>query len=289
MKQIGSKQIAKEIAYGVVALALLVGVWLLTYRERQTELPVEEYEIVVFGDSVLRFTQEEDSANVVERMNAILGDKVFNGSLGGTCMSRVNTSNELGYTKDGLSMVSLARAIYMQDFGVPKTVRIKESSTEYFEDTILALEAIDYSKTKVVMIEHCFNDYHAGVPIENADDAYDPYTYAGALRSSIRYIQEAYPDIRIILVTPTFSWYTVPHQTCEEMNEGGGVLEDYVNAQMQVAEEMNVEIIDIYHDFYQHETWEDYLLYTADGLHPNETGCAMIAERLAAYLLENPS
>lgn len=289
MKQIGSKQIAKEIAYGVVALALLVGVWLLTYRERQTELPVEEYEIVVFGDSVLRFTQEEDSANVVERMNAILGDKVFNGSLGGTCMSRVNTSNELGYTKDGLSMVSLARAIYMQDFGVPKTVRIKESSTEYFEDTILALEAIDYSKTKVVMIEHCFNDYHAGVPIENADDAYDPYTYAGALRSSIRYIQEAYPDIRIILVTPTFSWYTVPHQTCEEMNEGGGVLEDYVNAQMQVAEEMNVEIIDIYHDFYQHETWEDYLLYTADGLHPNETGCAMIAERLAAYLLENPN
>lgn len=290
MKQRDSKQIAKTIGYGILALVLFVGLFLATYEERGTQLPLIEHEIVVFGDSVMRHSQEGDEkVTVVDRMSEILGKDVFNASLGGTCMSRIDTTHQMGFTKDGLSMVSLARAIYMKDFGVQETIRTRESATEYFYDTITSMEYMDYSKTKIVFIEQCFNDYHAGVTIENEDDPYDEYTYAGALRSTIHYLQAAYPHLRIILVTPTYSWYTVPHETCEEMDKGGGILEDYVDAQMRVAEEMGVEIIDIYHDFYEHETWEDHLTYTADGLHPNATGRDMIAEKLTSYLMGNPN
>lgn len=204
-------------------------------------------------------------------------------------MSRTDANMQIAYTKDGLSMVSLARAIYMNDFGVQETIRIRESATEYFYDTITSMEYIDYSKAKVVFIEQGINDYHAGVPIENAKNPYDQYTYKGALRSTIQYLREAHPHLRMILVTPTYSWYTVPHLTCEEMDEGGGILEEYVTAQMQVAEEMGVEIIDLYHDFYTHDEWEDYMIYTTDGLHPNENGRNMIATRLVEYLKANPN
>lgn len=290
MRQMKGKRIAKEIAYGVVALVLFAGLWLTFYEERGTQLPLIEHEIVVFGDSVMRHSQEGDEkVTVVDRMSEILGKDVFNASLGGTCMSRIDTTHQMGFTKDGLSMVSLARAIYMKDFGVQETIRTRESATEYFYDTITSMEYMDYSKTKIVFIEQCFNDYHAGVTIENEDDPYDEYTYVGALRSTIQYLREAYPHLRIILVTPTYSWYTVPHKTCQEMDKGGGILEDYVDAQVRVAEEMGVEIIDIYHDFYEHDAWEDYLTYTADGLHPNTTGRDMIAEKLASYLMENPN
>ena len=48
-----------------------------------------------------------------------------------------------------------------------------------------------------------------------------------------------------------------------------------------------MEVLDIYHDFYTHEQWEDYTLYTLDGLHPNDDGRKMIAERIAEYLKNN--
>ena len=283
------KRIARTIAYGVIAIVLFVGLFFLTYKERGTQFPMIEYDVLVFGDSIMRHTKDEDTEDsVVDRMSDLMNKNVFNGALGGTCMSRTDTTMEMAYTKDGLSMVSLARAIYMNDFGVQETIRIRENATEYFYDTVTSMEYMDYAEAEVVFIEQGINDYHAGVPIENREEPYNQYTYKGALRSTIQYLQQAYPHLRIILVTPTYTWYTVPHLTCEEMDEGGGVLEDYVQAQIQVAEEMGVELIDLYHNFYTHNTWDDYLTYTVDGVHPNEVGRDMIATKLAGYLLDNP-
>ena len=53
---------------------------------------------------------------------------------------------------------------------------------------------------------------------------------------------------------------------------------------MKIAEEYGVEIIDIYHDFYPHETWDDWMVYSVDGLHPNEAGRTKIANRISGYL-----
>ena len=97
-------------------------------------------------------------------------------------------------------------------------------------------------------------------------------------------LREAYPDLRIIFITPPYTWYTVPEVTCEEYDLGGGVLEDYVNAEIGICEALDVEVIDIYHDYYPHDNWDDLYLYTDDGLHPNEAGREKIAQTLADYL-----
>ena len=47
---------------------------------------------------------------------------------------------------------------------------------------------------------------------------------------------------------------------------------------------MDVEMIDVYHDFYPHNNWEDWKLYTFDGIHPNEEGRKMLARRIAEAL-----
>lgn len=97
-------------------------------------------------------------------------------------------------------------------------------------------------------------------------------------------LREAYPDLRIIFITPPYTWYTDPELTCEEYDLGGGVLEDYVNAEIGLCEALNVEVIDIYHDYYPHDTWDDLYLYTDDGLHPNEAGREKIAQTIAERL-----
>ena len=61
-------------------------------------------------------------------------------------------------------------------------------------------------------------------------------------------------------------------------------MEDYVEAQRRVAQECGVEFLDLYHDFYPHEEYGDWQLYTEDGMHPNEAGRQKIAQTLAAYL-----
>ena len=93
------------------------------------------------------------------------------------------------------------------------------------------------------------------------------------------------PEIRIVLVTPTYTWYTEMGLTCEERDMGGGILEEYVDAEIRAAEELGIEIIDVYHDFFPHEKWEDKDLYTRDGMHPNDEGRRMLAEKIAACLM----
>ena len=104
------------------------------------------------------------------------------------------------------------------------------------------------------------------------------------MMSIVQELREAYPDLRIIFITPPYTWYTVPEVTCEEYDLGGGVLEEYVNAELGICEALDVEVIDIYHDYYPHDNWDDLYLYTNDGLHPNEAGREKIAQTLADYL-----
>lgn len=276
------RRIFRTTVNWIAAAVVFALVFCLTYSERENRQPKQQVQIAVFGDSILGLVRDETS--VAEKLSGLLGESVFNGALGGTCLSRMDSEKRIGYTKDALSMAGLSKAIAAGDFGVQQTLRIRESATEYFADTVDEMENIDFGQVKILLIGHGLNDYHGGSPLDNPDNPYDEYSFAGALRSSITALKKAYPDMRIILLTPTYSWYLVQGQTCEELDAGYGVLEVFVEKEKEVAAELGVEVIDLYHDFYPHETWEDLYVYTDDGLHPNEAGRQKIAEKLAEYL-----
>ena len=278
-----------KIVYSVLAL-LCFGVLMLPGYPGQKEeadlYGAVQYDMVVLGDSV--FGERRDETSLPARIGEKLGISVFNGGLGGTCMGRLDEESSLGYTKDCLSMVSLAKSIAAGDFGTQQATRIRESATEYFPSTIDELAQVDFSQVEILLIGHGVNDYHGGEPIYAENDLYDEYTFTGALRSSIKTLQEAYPDMRIVLVTSPYAWYIAKGYTCEEYVLNGQVLEDFVDAEIAVAEELDIEIIDLYHDVFPHEKWEDWEMYTRDGLHPNDAGCELLAEKIAEYFAEHP-
>lgn len=274
----------KKFIYSILSIIGFLILFGATYQGHGNDVVKQEYSVVVLGDSI--FGECRDETSIANQLETLLGKSVFNGALGGTCMSRTDVELRQGFTKDSLSVTSLAKAILTDDFGVQQTVRIKENATEYFAETIDELQTVDFDRVEILLIEAGVNDYHAGTMIYPETDEYDKYTFAGALRSTIRDIREANPHVRIILVTPPYTWYPGRGITCETYNLGGGILEEYVNAEISVANEMGVEIIDIYHDFYMHEQWEDWEKYSRDGLHPNETGRILIAEKIAVFLTE---
>ncbi len=234
------------------------------------------------GDSIMGSTRDETSVTYL--LQEKLGVEVFNGALGGTTMSKQEGKRRFAFKKDGLSFAALTQAIAYEDFGVQRNINIHEPGTDYFKETIDELAKIDFTQVEILFIEHGMNDYNASLPIYNEEDKYDEYSFAGALRSSIELLQDKYPDLRIILVTPTYNWYVSIEQTCEDRYAEYGYLKDYVEAEFLVAKELGVEIIDHYHNFYPHETWEDWSVYTIDGLHPNEAGRQKIADSLVNYL-----
>ena len=281
MRKKAGKSIIKYGLSGIVVFLVLVLV-LLGDRWFPKASAVEEY--VLMGDSI--FGQLQGEGAVTTLVEELTQTRVCNAALGGTSLCYLGEEGHDGYTKDVLSLEALSRAIATRDFGAQQTVHIRENGTEHFDETIDYLETIDFQQTKILFLCYGINDYHAGVPIENEKNPMDVRTFSGALRSTLQFLKEAYPDLRVVLITPTYSWYPGLGLTCEEYDLGGGNLEDYVNAEMAVAGEYGVECVDIFHGFYAHEQFEDWKMYTSDGVHPNDLGREMLAEMLASYLIE---
>lgn len=276
----------RTIGYGILAAFLFLVLFLLTFQDGRESTGGTQAQIVVFGDSVFGLFRDETA--VPAKLQALTGKTVYNAALGGTGIARQEGDKRLDYGKGSLSLAGLAKAVYGGDFGIQQAVRIRESNTQYFPETIDGLAEVDFGKVETVLIQQGINDYHAGIPMDNPEDPYDEYTFLGAFRSSIASLRKANPNLRIIILTPTYAWYLPTGLTCEEADQGGGILSDYVEAEIETARELDLEIIDLYHDFYPHGSWEDWELYTFDGIHPNEEGREKMAQKIAETLGEEP-
>lgn len=133
------------------------------------------------------------------------------------------------------------------------------------------------------VINFGLNDYFGGHPVSNPNDAYDTATYAGALRVGIDKLQTAYPDAEILLMTPNFITFFT--NGTEILGENSGILTEYVDTAIAIANEYNVTCLNNYADLGINET--NASAFLADGVHLNETGRFLLAkrimERIAAY------
>lgn len=274
----------EKIIYGICGAFLFLV--LLPYlldsgREANTQA-----EVLFLGDSIVG--QYRDETSIPALVARQLDVTVANGAFGGTTMSLQNRENRDAYYWDGLSFSQIARAIAAQDFGLQQTIRTKDYVTRDFGGIVDELDILDLSSVQTVIISYGMNDYTTGSPIRNEEDPEDPYTMEGAMRLGIRYLQQSFPQVRIIIISPTYCWLVntqgITNDTCETSDFGGGYMEDYVEAQRRVAQECGVEYVDLYHGYYPHEEYMDWPLYTDDGIHPNEKGRQKIADTLTELL-----
>lgn len=243
------------------------------------------YKIVCLGDSNLGNVQDE--TGIVAMLGKKIGQPVLNGAFGGSTMTSANEKKTEYYL--ALSMYQIATSICNKNFGVQKSAIEALDRTnylDYFKNTLDQLTKVDFDEVEILIIEHGVNDYLSGIPVKNGREPYDTETFSGAIRNIVTMLRKEYPEMRIILVTPA---YCAPvsgnavYRPCDAYNYGGGYLEDYVNAEIAVAKEMNVEVIDLYHEIgINEDNFSDYLY---DGLHFGDYGRQVVADILANYLL----
>lgn len=212
--------------------------------------------IVFFGDSVIgNYT---GSASIPGVVSGLTGAAVYNCGHGGDSATLAPATID---------------AFFREDLSA-----FPEDSQPY-AGTAAYLESRPTDGQPCFVINYGLNDYFSGIPM-SSEDPYDTATYCGALRTAVKLIRENAPGARVILCTPNFSSAfqngTEPHGT------DGLVLEDYVDALLSLAEELDTDVLDNYHSLGITPANEGQ--YLADQVHPNEACRFLIGSNLAQLL-----
>lgn len=213
--------------------------------------------IVFFGDSVIgNYT---NGMSIPGAVGGLTGAAVYNCGYGG------NPAAMNEYTI--ITLPGIAAAFAGQDVSVlPSDTQVYAGFLEY---------AANPPRTDKLcfVISYGLNDYFSQNPI-SSEDPFDITAYSGALRTAVSCLKENYPDARIFLCTPTY--------TPQLYGENGFSLEDYVNTVIDIARELDVEVIDNYGSLGINET--NHSIYLEDQVHPNERGRFMIAQDIISAI-----
>lgn len=268
-----------------LAALLLAGMTLALFAGRCKSEEKEPAEVVLLGDSIIG--RQAETADSYDLLSRLLHASVSNCAFGGNRASLGADSQCSDNMADSLCLVNLTESICRNDFGAQSAdivSNLEATRVNYFWDHLNNLKRVDFNKTKVMVLEFGTNDYNSGHPVDNSENPYDCYSFGGALRYSLDRIQATYPDVQIILVTPTFS--RVGGELCTEADFGGGFLSEYADKIKEIGASYNLPVVDAYTDTGIDETNVDEM--TLDGIHLSEEGhaiyCNLLADTIKQYL-----
>lgn len=121
------------------------------------------------------------------------------------------------------------------------------------------------------------NDYNSGVELGKPEDG-DMTHFIPAFESIVQKAMEK--DGLFFIITPT------KRETGNTDNKAGLTLEDYVQAEIDIAQKYGVPVLDLYHTFqfnaFSSQTYK--AKYMSDGVHPTPAGADKLAPRVARFI-----
>ena len=223
----------------------------------------DKVKIVVFGDSIWDSERGEDG--ISERIMEQIDVEIYNCAIGGTTAAVVNESTQWydWQSRSFNGMMYIANDIVSADKLISGYPAQEVISNVNFEE-------VDY-----VIVSYGLNDYFSDVPIY-PQEYFDLKSYVGALRHGAHKLKEKYPNLEIILTSPTYcKWFSGERQF---------ELGSYVEAARGVAQEMNLHFLDMYHALGKNP--DEKTEYLSDGVHLNAEGRELYANCVAKYLKE---
>ena len=192
---------------------------------------------------------------------------------------------------DDFSMYRLADAIASGDWSLQVDALNYSDRTSYAEAPLAVLKSIDFSSVDIITIAYGSNDFTGGNALDDPANKYNTNTFAGALRYSIEKIQSAYPNVEIVLCTPTYRFWMDENGNflydSNEYEKNGYKVTDFVQKTKDVAAEYGLLVIDNYYDCGIDSSNRTEHFPSNDGSHHNATGRKKIAENMAKVLINN--
>ena len=142
------------------------------------------------------------------------------------------------------------------------------------------IKSIDFNDVDVLTIMYDAGDYFAGHLMYNDEEITDIRTFSGNLTAGIELIQNVYPHIRIIVMSPTYA-YAIDHDgsyiSSDQFTYGGqDVLSTYVIKQCYYTLSKGVTYVDHLYGTITEDNAKEYLI---DNYHLNLEGRKKVAQR----------
>ena len=224
------------------ALVLLVVVGLLGYRITHWGQRVSQSDIFKDGqgsyddswDSILPLTDENgkmivnDASNIVVFGNAPFADDrgssdnlasliaketgatVYNCSISGSYLAAQHTNFDPTLAPmDAYCLywlVNLAAGVPLDGYYNDAAKALGDKTPPEAEEVVNTLKTLDFNTIDTVAIMYDATDYLLGNAMYNDDNPTDPTQFTGNLEASIEILQRLYPEIRIIVMSPTYAY-----------------------------------------------------------------------------------
>ena len=198
-----------------------------------------------------------------------------------------------------LSGVELARAIAAGSFAAQTVAAANivknRPSPYYFVERVAAMADIPWNTVDYIVWNFGTNDFATEVKLADTTDTTNLYAYDNAYRTAIEAILTAYPNIRIIPVTPGWRFFNsgspdytyIDDSNTHTMDDYEGtsrLLTAFLEKAQSIAREYQLPCIDNYYTLGANRfTRLGFFDYT-DGTHPNTEGRERIAEHIASQL-----
>ncbi len=142
----------------------------------------------------------------------------------------------------------------------------------------------------LVIVYGGVNDYiHGDAPFGTIGDT-TPATFCGAVYFLMQFLRESYGERPIIFMTPARCFLRhkvddrIPSTHARKRVQGKPLI-DYVDVILETAKQFGIHALDLYRNLGldPHDP-QCFDTYTADGLHFNDAGHAILAERLQEFI-----
>lgn len=237
-------------------------------------------QIVVMGDSQFgNFKGENGLAYLIaQRCKA----NVYNLAIGGTAAAVEPNSGTADETWDSTSGIGMAKAVA----GV--------ISPDFFESrtyTYEVFKSCDFAKTDLFILEYGVNDYFQKSPLYDPDFGSNLKTTQGAIDVAINTLHNAYPDAKILVITPGYTQFFQEGTgtylgDVNTLNNGYGTLQKYIEFVSHGAEPHTdcARILNMYVDLdVNGYNAKDTLM---DGIHYTDEGRQRYARVLSRRILQ---
>lgn len=303
------------------ALVLLVVVGLLGYRITHWGQRVSQSDIFKDGqgsyddswDSILPLTDENgkmivnDASNIVVFGNAPFADDrgssdnlasliaketgatVYNCSISGSYLAAQHTNFDPTLAPmDAYCLywlVNLAAGVPLDSYYNDAAEALGDKTPPEAEEVVNTLKTLDFNTIDTVAIMYDATDYLMGNAMYNDDNPTDPTQFTGNLEASIEVLQSLYPQIRIIVMSPTYA-YAIDEDGNYVSSDiyiynGRDILSTYVIKECYSANLHSVSFMD---NLYGSITEDNAKEYLTDNLHLNVKGRKLIAKRFEYFL-----
>ena len=244
--------------------------------------------IVLFGNAP--FADDRDSSDGLANLIAKeTGATVYNCSVSGSYLAAQHINFDVTLAPmDAYCLywlVNLACGVPVDGYYADAAQALGDRTPPEAEEVVNTLKTLDFNTIDTIAIMYDATDYLMGNPMYNDDNPTDPSQFTGNLEASIEVLQNNYPDIRIIVMSPTYA-YAIDENGDYVSSDiyiynNRDLLSTYVIKECYSANIHSVSFMDNLYGSVTEDNAEEYLI---DNLHLNVKGRKLIAKRFEYFL-----